>query len=462
VSLTAPTGGSTYVAPAAIGLAASASDSDGSIAKVEFFAGATPVASVSAPPYVATWSNVIAGSYSLFAKATDNLGATATSTAVNVSVVANGAPTINITAPTNGSTYFAPANVSIAATASDADGTVARVDFYANGGSIGSVSTGPYNLSWSGVAAGTYVITAIATDDRGTQTTSNPIMISVLAGPTLTVASGLDGSTVNDDSVRITGHVTAPGNSAINVNGRIGLVDAAGNFSINGLGLVAGANTITATITSQGGQSSSQTINITSSGKSPFVVTVDPDEGFAPLTAKFTVTNRGSAAFGSVEFDFEDNGTTDFTAVPSSFVNGVFSVQALYGAGTWTASIRVKDTNGIVTHSSKLTIVAFPPAALEGMLRGVYTGMLDRLRLGDIAGALTAVTDSVYDKYSAVFQALQPDLRSIVDQLGSVEDVTFGMDIAEYSIVRDTANGPQRFYVYLIRGADGIWRIEGM
>jgi hypothetical protein len=47
-------------------------------------------------------------------------------------------------------------------------------------------------------------------------------------------------------------------------------------------GLVAGANTITATITSQGGQSSSQTINITSSGKSPFVVTVDPDEGFAP------------------------------------------------------------------------------------------------------------------------------------------------------------------------------------
>jgi hypothetical protein len=163
-----------------------------------------------------------------------------------------------------------------------------------------------------------------------------------------------------------------------------------------------------------------------------------------------------------VEFDFEDNGTTDFTAVPSSFVNGVFSVQALYGAGTWTASIRVKGHERncdafVEAHDRRV-----PPAALEGMLRGVYTGMLDRLRLGDIAGALTAVTDSVYDKYSAVFSGAPAGSSLDCRQLGSVEDVTFGMDIAEYSIVRDTANGPQRFYVYLIRGADGIWRVEGM
>ncbi|HEY2818021.1 MAG TPA: Ig-like domain-containing protein [Casimicrobiaceae bacterium] len=462
VSLTAPTNGSTYVAPAAIGLTASASDSDGSVAKVELFSGTTLIASVSTPPYAATWSNVTAGNYALTAKATDNFGAIATSPAVNISVVANAAPTVNVTAPSNGSTYFAPANVSIAATASDADGTVAQIDFYANGASIGSATSAPYTLSWNGVATGTYAITATATDNRGARTTSNPIAISVLAGPTLTVASGLDGSTLNDDSVRITGHLTAPSNSAININGRIGLVNSSGDFSINNLELALGANTIVATITSQGGQSSSQTINITSSGKSPFVVTVDPDQGFAPLTTKFTVTNRGSVAFGSVEFDFDDNGTTDFTAVPSFFVDGVFSVQALYAAGTWTAAVRVKDTNGNVIHSSKLTVNAFPPAALEGMLRGVYSDMIDRLRVGDIAGALTAVTDPVHDKYNAIFQALQPDLRTIVDQLGSVEDVTFGMDIAEYSIVRDTADGPQRFFIYLIRGADGIWRIEGM
>ena len=462
VSLTAPMNGATYAAPATLNLAASASDSDGSVAKVEFFAGAALIGSVTAPPYGVTWSNVEAGAYALTAKATDNFGGVSTSTVVSVTVSANAAPTVSIAAPASGGTYFAPANLSIAANAADADGSVARVDFYANGVSIGSATAAPYNVLWTGVAAGAYAISAIATDNGGAQTSSGPVSISVLAGPMLAVASGLDGSTVNDDTVRITGHVTAPVNSAVNINGRIALLDAAGNFSINNVGLLPGTNAIVATITSQGGQSATQTINITSSGQSPFVVAVDPDEGFAPLTTKFTVTNRRSVGFGSVEFDFDDNGTTDFTAVPAYFVNGVLTVQTLYAAGTWTAAVRVKDTSGTVIHLSKVSVVAFPPAAFESVLRGVYTDMLDRLRAGDISGALTAMTDAVYDKYSAVFQALQPDLRTIVDQLGSVEDVTFGMDMAEYSIVRDTADGPQRFLIYLIRGADGIWRIEGM
>ena len=403
-----------------------------------------------------------AGNYSLAAKATDNLGASATSSAVSVSVVANATPTVSITAPSGGGTYFAPATISVAASAADVDGSVARVDFYANGAAIGSATTAPYTALWSGISAGTYAITAVATDNRGAQTTSSPISISVLAGPALTVTGGLDGSTVNDDSVRITGHVTAPANSAVNVAGRIALVDTSGNFSLNNLSLAPGTNAIVATITSQDGQSSTQTINITRSGTSPFQVTVDPDQGFAPLTTRFTVTNRGNVAFGSVELDLEDNGTVDFTAFPFYFVNGVLIMQATYANGAWTAAVRVKDTSGNVIHTSKFTVIAHTPTAFEGVLRGVYTGMLDRLRAGNVSSALTAVTDNVYEKYSSVFQALQSDLRTIVDQLGTLEDVTFGMDIAEYSIVRDTPNGPQRFMIYLIRGDDGIWRIEGM
>src|SRR5207248_7997770 len=294
VSMTASANGSSYVAPAIINLGANATDADGSIAKVEFFAGATLIGSVTTPPYAVTWSNAAAGNYSLTAKATDNLGASATSSAVSVSVVANATPTVSITAPSGGGTYFAPATISVAASAADVDGSVARVDFYANGAAIGSATTAPYTALWSGISAGTYAITAVATDNRGAQTTSSPISISVLAGPALTVTGGLDGSTVNDDSVRITGHVTAPANSAVNVAGRIALVDTSGNFSLNNLSLAPGTNAIVATITSQDGQSSTQTINITRSGTSPFQVTVDPDQGFAPLTTRFTVTNRGN------------------------------------------------------------------------------------------------------------------------------------------------------------------------
>jgi RHS repeat-associated protein len=75
-------------APAAITLTATATDSDGTIAKVEFYNGATLLATVTQAPYTYAWNNVAAGSYQLTAKATDNLAAVATSAVQTVTVTA--------------------------------------------------------------------------------------------------------------------------------------------------------------------------------------------------------------------------------------------------------------------------------------------------------------------------------------------------------------------------------------
>ncbi|MBC3919484.1 hypothetical protein H8L32_18495 [Undibacterium sp. CY18W] len=87
VSLTANPANAT--APATIILNATAADSDGTIAKVEFFNGATAIATITTAPFTTNWTNVAQGTYSLTAKATDNLGAATTSAAVPVSVTAN-------------------------------------------------------------------------------------------------------------------------------------------------------------------------------------------------------------------------------------------------------------------------------------------------------------------------------------------------------------------------------------
>jgi hypothetical protein len=89
VSITAPSSGATYTAPASITITADASDSDGSVSKVEFYRGATKLGEDTGAPYSYTWSGVGAGSYSLTAKATDNGGATSTSGAVSVTVNAS-------------------------------------------------------------------------------------------------------------------------------------------------------------------------------------------------------------------------------------------------------------------------------------------------------------------------------------------------------------------------------------
>ncbi|EEF57560.1 Calx-beta domain-containing protein [Pedosphaera parvula] len=110
VTITSPMGGATYPAPANITLFASAFDSDGSVTTVEFFEGANslgiatnnPLAGSVANPFHLSWPNVSAGQYILTAVATDNLGATGTSSPVNITVktgpITNPPPVVSIVA----------------------------------------------------------------------------------------------------------------------------------------------------------------------------------------------------------------------------------------------------------------------------------------------------------------------------------------------------------------------------
>jgi len=86
VALTSPANNATFTAPASIVLTADAQDTDGTVAQVEFFQGAVLVATDTTAPFTFTLTNVAAGSYTFTARATDNLGTTTTSAAVNVTV----------------------------------------------------------------------------------------------------------------------------------------------------------------------------------------------------------------------------------------------------------------------------------------------------------------------------------------------------------------------------------------
>ena len=88
VSLTSPAAGATYNAPGTVPLSVSAADSDGSIAKVEYYSDTTLIGSSTTSPFSASWADVPAGSYSITAKAYDNLGLAATSNPAGISVLA--------------------------------------------------------------------------------------------------------------------------------------------------------------------------------------------------------------------------------------------------------------------------------------------------------------------------------------------------------------------------------------
>jgi hypothetical protein len=92
VTLTSPSNNAQYLAPATITWTADASDSDG-IQRVELYAGATLVSTSTTSPYGGSWTDVAAGSYTLTAKAYDNLGASRVSAPINVVVTSPNALT---------------------------------------------------------------------------------------------------------------------------------------------------------------------------------------------------------------------------------------------------------------------------------------------------------------------------------------------------------------------------------
>ncbi len=85
IALTSPLNSATFVSGASVALTANASDSDGTIARVEFYNGAIKLGEDSSSPYSLTW-NPLAGTYNLTAKAIDNAGASTISNAISITV----------------------------------------------------------------------------------------------------------------------------------------------------------------------------------------------------------------------------------------------------------------------------------------------------------------------------------------------------------------------------------------
>lgn len=209
VAITSPANNATFATGTTVTVQAGASDGDGSIARVEFYRGTTLIGSDTTSPYSATWSSATAGAYTLTARAYDNTGASQTSSPVNITVGAttNQPPTVSITSPASGATFAAPATITIAASASDPDGTVARVDFYEGANLIGSDTSAPYSITSTNVGAGTYSVTAVARDNAGASRTS--IAISILVGTTTVTPTSVSFTASTNHTTAVTSYVVA-------------------------------------------------------------------------------------------------------------------------------------------------------------------------------------------------------------------------------------------------------------
>ncbi|RDZ29438.1 glycosyl hydrolase family 18 protein [Lysobacter silvisoli] len=170
VSLTAPSNGASYNTGANIAVSANASDSDGSVAQVEFFRGTVSLGVDTNSPYSVTWNNATAGSHAFKAVATDNNGATATSATATVTVttVSNDTtpPSVpgGLASPSQTSSSIA---LSWNASTDNSGGSgVAGYDVYRDGALIASPTATSYTAT--GLTANTsYAFRVRARDNAG-------------------------------------------------------------------------------------------------------------------------------------------------------------------------------------------------------------------------------------------------------------------------------------------------------
>ncbi|MBI2926319.1 MAG: hypothetical protein HYY24_11520 [Verrucomicrobia bacterium] len=193
VTLTKPAPASEFRSPADILLEAEATDPDGRVVLVAFFANGAKVGEATAGPFTFSWQDVAPGSYSLSAQATDDFGASASSPEVAVTVLPpNEPPSIRLVSPPADAVFTSPARITLEADATDADGTVTLVEFFAGASKLGQATAPPYTFDWQDVPAGSYELTARATDNRGAQTTSAPVKIRVNSPPTVRLTAPAD------------------------------------------------------------------------------------------------------------------------------------------------------------------------------------------------------------------------------------------------------------------------------
>lgn len=167
-------------------------------------------------------------------------------------VAPNNAPSVAITNPITGAAFTTLANVTIAAAASDSDGSVTNVQFFDGATSLGNDPTSPYSVTAT-FAAGSHALTAVATDNGGLATTSAVVNITVNVAnvpPSVTITNPVENASLSGSvNFNFQGSASDSDGSVTNVQFFDGATslgnDATAPYSLS-VRLALGAHTLTA------------------------------------------------------------------------------------------------------------------------------------------------------------------------------------------------------------------------
>jgi RHS repeat-associated protein len=290
-------------------------------------------------------------------------------------------PNISFISPTNNQfvVLLFPTNALVQTAASESNGTISSVQFIAikSGvtnilGSVGTQTNQLYQLLWTNVTAGTYTLSATATDANGLTATATVTNLIVVYAPVVTITTPTNFTYFSPGTiVTIRAHATdSNGVSQVNfysitnnTNGFI-LIGSTNNLSdptdiTNSLVLtnpVAGTYAIYATANDPSNAVGESQIAVFQVGSPPTVSISFPTNGqmFPPdttITISASATASGGDSVTNVDFFVNNQLIGNATSPPYNVT------QCCWKPGTYVLNARAYDSLGLQAVSSNITIV---------------------------------------------------------------------------------------------------------
>ncbi|PSV32557.1 Ig-like domain-containing protein [Photobacterium sp. GB-72] len=177
VKITSLSDQQTVLAGTTLMIDADATDADGTIEQVSFYANEQLIDTVLTAPYSTQWLASDLGNTTIKAVATDNEANTNEASATVT--VSDQALVTSLTSPSSGSVVTLGKALTLSATATALASDVRQVDFIINGNVVATDKTAPYSSSWTAQSAGNYTVTALATNGNGETALSTAASVKV-------------------------------------------------------------------------------------------------------------------------------------------------------------------------------------------------------------------------------------------------------------------------------------------
>lgn len=182
INIQSPKSGSLIEPGADLILNTKVSHPSGLVTKVEVFANDEKIGEANpagVDEFSFVWKSVQRSNYSLVVVVTDGSGIQTISSPTEV--IVSKKPRVKFIRPDSGSSFDAPTNLSLSVVATQPEGEIRRIDFYANERFLGSASdigTDRFTFTWRDVLEGNYALKAVAHDDLGATGISETLIIS--------------------------------------------------------------------------------------------------------------------------------------------------------------------------------------------------------------------------------------------------------------------------------------------